>query len=61
MVLLPAALGEGRVRITAPTQWLEVTVPVPSDLAGYERPPREENTGGEPGEQVVQIRIPKHP
>jgi mannose-6-phosphate isomerase len=59
VVLLPAALQEGRVRITAPTQWLEVTVPVPSDLAEYEHPPREENAGDAPGEQVVQIRLPK--
>jgi mannose-6-phosphate isomerase len=29
VVLLPAALREGRVDIHAPTDWLEVTVPVP--------------------------------
>lgn len=32
VVLLPAALQDARVKITAPTQWLEVTVPVASPL-----------------------------
>jgi mannose-6-phosphate isomerase len=41
VVLLPAALPEGHVTITRTAHWLEVTVPVPSDLAGYEHPPRE--------------------
>lgn len=42
VVLLPAALPEGFVSISHDAQWLEVTVPVPSDLAGYDRPPREQ-------------------
>ncbi len=48
VVLLPAGLTEGMVGIAEDTHWLEVTVPVPSDLAGYDRPPREEPepTGG---------------
>ncbi len=29
VVLLPAALSDARVKITGPTQWLEVTVPAP--------------------------------
>ena len=33
VVLLPAALSDPRVKITAPAQWLEVTVPVPGDPA----------------------------
>lgn len=49
VVLLPAALAEGIVSIAEPTQWLEVTVPVPSDLAEYERPPREQPQTGQTG------------
>lgn len=37
-VLLPAGLKEGRVRTHADCVWLEVTVPVASSLAGYDRP-----------------------
>lgn len=42
VLLLPAALPEGTVTIREDAQWLEVTVPVTSDLAGYDRPPREQ-------------------
>lgn len=38
VVVLPARLPEPFVRITAGARWLEVTVPVASDLAGYEHP-----------------------
>jgi len=48
VVLLPAALAAGSVSVAESAQWLEVTVPVPSDLAGYERPPREQPQSGEP-------------
>jgi mannose-6-phosphate isomerase len=41
VVLLPAALPDGLVELVEPTQWLEVTVPVASDLAGFERPDRD--------------------
>ncbi len=41
VVLLPAMMEEPTVRLSAASQWLEVTVPVRSDLAGYERPSRE--------------------
>jgi len=56
VVLLPAGLSQGTVSIAEPTQWLEVTVPVPSDLAGYEHPPRE--TPAPSGDRpVVQIGL----
>ncbi len=38
VVLLPAAMSNAEVRITTATRWLEVSVPVPSDLAGFEHP-----------------------
>lgn len=60
VILLPAHLEEGRVRITAATRWLEVTVPVASDLAGYDRPRPEEEHAGEPGD-LVQINLPSPP
>ena len=58
VVLLPAGLPQGAVSSAAPTQWLEVTVPVPSDLAGYDRPPREQPipSGNPP---FVPIGIPR--
>jgi hypothetical protein len=57
VVLLPAHLPEGRVRITAATRWLEVTVPVASDLAGYEHPAPEGLQSERPG-GPVQIGLP---
>lgn len=54
VILLPARLPEARVRITTETRWLEVTVPVPSTLAGYERPAREQIPVASPG-GLVQI------
>jgi mannose-6-phosphate isomerase len=58
VVLLPARLPEGRVRIAATTRWLEATVPVASDLAGFEHPPREELRREPPG-GPVQINLPR--
>jgi len=37
-VLLPAGMKRGRVRTMASSVWLEVTVPVRSDLSGFDRP-----------------------
>ncbi len=39
-VLLPAGLKDGRVQAHKECMWLEVTVPIPSSLAGFERPDR---------------------
>lgn len=53
VVLLPALMEDPRVRILSATQWLEVTMPVKSSLADYERPPAEEGTP--PTSKIVQI------
>jgi mannose-6-phosphate isomerase len=58
VILLPAALPDGRVRILSPTKWLEVTVPVASSLAGYDRPAPEDLAPPGPAEGLVQIRLP---
>ncbi len=57
VVLLPAALRDASVRVSEATQWLEVTVPVPSDLAGYERPAPEELR--EAPQPLIQINPPR--
>lgn len=38
VLLLPAALPDGRLVTETECTWLEVSVPAPSDLAGYDRP-----------------------
>jgi mannose-6-phosphate isomerase len=58
VVLLPAALKDARVRVCTPMRWLEVTVPVPSDLAGYAHPPKGE-LAGEPPSGLVQLGLPR--
>jgi mannose-6-phosphate isomerase len=55
VLLLPARLPDARVRTTVATRWLEVTVPVPSDLAGYDRPAPERARTAPPG-GLVQIQ-----
>ena len=39
-VLIPAGIRKGRVRTETNCMWLEVTIPVASSLAGFERPSR---------------------
>jgi mannose-6-phosphate isomerase len=58
VVLLPAALRDAEVLITAPTKWLEVSIPVVSDLAGFERPSPEALRPPAPGEALHQINLP---
>lgn len=58
VILLPARLEEPRVRIAASTRWLEVSVPVASDLAGFEHPPPRRFS--EPPTSLVQINLPGH-
>lgn len=41
-LLLPAGLRQARVATHSKCVWLEVTIPLPSDLAGYPRPDRAE-------------------
>ena len=55
VLLLPAGLPEVRVRINAATRWLEVTVPVRSELADYARPTSNELQAEPPGGGLVQI------
>ncbi|MBI4580610.1 MAG: class I mannose-6-phosphate isomerase [Planctomycetes bacterium] len=60
VVLLPAALRDGRGSIDEAAQWLEVTVPIPSDLAAYDRPPPEQPAPtGQTG--FVPLNVPKAP
>jgi mannose-6-phosphate isomerase len=40
VVALPAALQAGVIKTDVDTTWLEVTLPVESDLAGFDRPDR---------------------
>lgn len=61
VVLLPAGLRDARVRITSATQWLEVTVPVGSDLSGFERPAREDLAPPPGGAGPYQINLPSKP
>ncbi len=58
VVLMPAALADASVKITAATKWLEVSVPTASDLAGFDRPSRESLQPPSPGSRVYQINTP---
>jgi mannose-6-phosphate isomerase len=58
-VLLPAALRDGVVRAQEKCMWLEVTVPIESSLAGYERPDREGlRSIMEGGQGLVPLNVP---
>ncbi|NOS99787.1 MAG: class I mannose-6-phosphate isomerase [Phycisphaerales bacterium] len=39
-VLIPAGLGDARLKTDAVCEWLEVTIPIESDLKHFERPDR---------------------
>lgn len=56
-VLLPAALKDGRVITDSRCMWLEITVPISSSLAGFERPTREELIL-KPDTHFVDLRLP---
>ena len=58
-VLLPAGLKRGHVKITSRTMWLEVSVPVGSSLAGYERPNRESPPASGGKEAFVELGVPE--
>lgn len=61
-VLIPAGLKQGRVQAKTRCMWLEVTVPIPSSLTGYERLPR--RLLSEPmdaRERFVYLRLPPKP
>ncbi len=56
-VLLPAALKDARVRTLAPSLWLEVSVPVESELKGFARPSRASLAPVAPGSTFVPLNI----
>ncbi len=59
-VVIPAGLEEGRVQTHEDSLWIEVTIPVPSSLAGYERPDRESLTRADStGAGVVPLNVPR--
>ncbi len=57
-VLLPAGLEEGRVKTSDDCLWLEVTVPIPSDLADYQRPDRATLRQDTAPTNVVELNLP---
>jgi len=58
-VVLPAGLKEGRVRTTDSSLWLEVTLPIASSLAEFDRPSREELMIPDHRGGFVQVNVPK--
>ena len=56
-VLLPAAVKGGRVKTEANCMWLEVTIPIRSSLAEFERPQRSALAAPEPGGRYVPLSI----
>jgi mannose-6-phosphate isomerase len=57
-VLIPAAIKDGSVTTHASCMWLEVTVPITSDLAGFDRPSAEELRRVAPGYVQLGVRPP---
>lgn len=58
-VLLPAGLKEARVRTEDDCTWLEITVPIRSDLAEYARPDRESlRATSSGGSTLVKLNVP---
>jgi mannose-6-phosphate isomerase len=58
VVLLPAGLRQGRLRTMEACTWLEVTLPVPSDLAGLPHPGPEQLRAGPPA-GLIQLHPPR--
>ncbi len=56
-ILLPAALKDGIVQTLDDCMWLEITVPVPSSLEGYDRPPRGQRLAWGVGEGIVPLNV----
>jgi len=57
-VLIPAGVRHGRVRTHEPCLWLEATISLPSALAEFGRPSREELAGPPGGAGLVQLNPP---
>lgn len=58
-VVIPAGLRKGRLATHANCMWLEVTVPIASSLAGFDRPDRRSLREG--GGGYVSIQLPDGP
>ena len=56
-VLIPAGLGQARLTTAEDCVWLEVTIPLESDLKDYPRPDRSELASPEDGGHV-QLNVP---
>lgn len=57
-VLIPAGMKNGRVRTHEECMWLEASIPMPSPLAQFERPSREELAEPPQREGLVQLNLP---
>jgi mannose-6-phosphate isomerase len=58
-MLLPAALKNGRVKTSTASMWLEITLPIKSSLAGFDRPPREGMAPPPEGSPFVPLNVPR--
>jgi len=58
-VVIPAGLKKGRVATQANSMWLEVSVPIASSLAGFDRP--DPSSLRDPGGGYVSIQLPDRP
>ena len=58
-VLIPAGLKKGRVQTHTDCMWLEVSVPIPSTLAGFEHPQPFALEG--PSAKYVSLNVPRKP
>lgn len=58
-VVLPAGMKHGRVRTNDSSLWLEVTLPIASSLAEFERPSREELMIPDHRGGFIQVNVPK--
>lgn len=66
VLILPAALRDGRLKTHTDCHWLEVTIPAESDLAAYPRPDRaylqaQEGTSGHPIALNIAAKRPENP
>ena len=57
VVLLPAALQEGRLKTVTACTWLEVTIPVASDLAAADRTDGGRRAGANRPDGFVPLRF----
>ncbi|MGD2110016.1 MAG: mannose-6-phosphate isomerase [Phycisphaerae bacterium] len=61
-VVIPAAIRDGRVQTHEDCMWLEVTIPVESSLAEFERPDRQSlSQTPDPNERTVPLNVPNRP